>query len=190
MGLFSKREYAVEVPLPDLDRIALPDVKYIHKHLGDVRALIDVLPYRSEKPELRASGARLASQLMVGFPDLMAGTPDEGLVPSMVEEAVAASATNGFALASLYGQSTPTSKSMYEAMVWAGYLTLAEAMRPLAAAHVFALDAGHFIGHHGEEATGPILALMDWDAALRGSKPVVPMAEMFSKAWASMCGAR
>ena len=83
MGIFSRRESVVEMPMPDLDRVSLPDSKYIHKHFADVRQLVDVLPYRRDKPELMAAGAQLARGLIEGFPDLLTGSADAGIVPSM-----------------------------------------------------------------------------------------------------------
>lgn len=179
MGIFSKKE--AEVSLPDLRFMSLPDSKYIHKHLGDVGALLEAMQIRREKPELQEAGARLAALLIVGF-------PGDGSASEVVEQGMAAAATRGFGLASLYAPSSSTSKAMHEALHWAGYITLPEAMRPVASAHVFALHAGHFIGHYGDDAIHLVLAKMDWPTALKHSPTVAVMSDTTSQAWAALCG--
>lgn len=194
VGIFSKREDVVDVPVPDLDAIPLTDPKYIHQHLGEVGSLLEAMQYRQQDPKFQVTGERLAKRLMDGFPGEGFGPADvssdaAATLRDMVEAGLAVSATNGFGLASLYGASTPTSKAMYETLVWAGYITLPEVMRPLAAAHVFACQAGHFIGHHGDAVTDSVVERMDWTDVWRGSKAVVVVADLHSKSWSALCGA-
>jgi hypothetical protein len=60
------------------------------------------------KPDLIAAGTALADQLIPGFP----GDRD---IAVLATQGMAASATRGFALASLEGPGRPTTKTMKEA---------------------------------------------------------------------------
>lgn len=179
MGIFSKR--TIDLPPPDAETLLLPDPKYVFKHLGDIGALIEAMQLRKQKPELQASGAQLAARLIRGF-------PDQEPLAAAVEQGLAASATRGFALASLSGRGTPISQDMREAVLWVSLISLPEIMRSFAAAHVFACRAGHFIGHHGDEVREEVLGRFDWAPALRFSGAVAVASDSSSQAWAALCG--
>jgi len=195
MAIFSSSDIAIDVPLPALGRNLLTEPAYINKHFATVRSLMEGMRYREEDPKFQEKGARLASTLMDGFPGVGSAPADVSdedaeLLHIVVQQDLAYAATKGFALASLYGQTDQTTKAMYETLVLVSHMTLPEVMRPLAAAHVFACEAGHYIGHHGEEVTDNVASQMDWSKAWGASVPVVPVAEEHSRFWAALCGAK